>query len=97
MPRPAWSDGLLRLKGEMSHRENQIKRVYVTYCSRDKAKRFKKTKEPVSPDQLYVSARIQGFMRQCKAKSACWAIFSDEYGVWFPEVKHPWYEKNPMT
>lgn len=38
---------------------------------------------------------FKDFMRPCKAKGACWAIFSDEYGVWFPEVKHPWYEKNP--
>ena len=26
-----------------------------------------------------------------------WAIFSDLYGVWFPNVEHEWYEKDPDT
>ena len=26
-----------------------------------------------------------------------YAIFSDRYGVWFPHIKHPWYEKHPDT
>jgi hypothetical protein len=26
-----------------------------------------------------------------------WAIFSDQYGVWFPEIGHEWYEKDPNT
>ena len=24
-----------------------------------------------------------------------WAIFSDQYRVWFPDVEHEWYEKDP--
>jgi hypothetical protein len=28
---------------------------------------------------------------------ATWAIFSDRYGVWFPDVRHQWYEKDPNT
>ena len=31
------------------------------------------------------------------ARVVDWAIFSDLYGVWFPDVRHPWYEKNPAT
>ena len=34
-------------------------------------------------------------MAQCKARGVRWAIFSDLYGVWFPEVRHEWYEKDP--
>jgi len=26
-----------------------------------------------------------------------WAIFSDLYGVWFPDEKHRWYNKHPDT
>lgn len=26
-----------------------------------------------------------------------WAIFSDLYGIWFPQEKHEWYEKDPDT
>lgn len=26
-----------------------------------------------------------------------WAIFSDLYGVWFPDVEYEWYEKDPGT
>jgi hypothetical protein len=34
-------------------------------------------------------------MDSCKEKKVNWAIFSDQYGVWFPNVKHQWYEKSP--
>jgi hypothetical protein len=34
-------------------------------------------------------------MTACKEKEVAWAIFSDLYGVWFPNVKHEWYEKTP--
>lgn len=34
-------------------------------------------------------------MSTCKAKSVEWAIFSDLSGVWFPHLKHQWYEKDP--
>ena len=36
-------------------------------------------------------------MARCKARSVRWAIFSDLYGVWFPECRHVWYEKDPNT
>jgi hypothetical protein len=76
---------------------HQIRRrgVYVTHCSREKDERYKATKEAVTPDLLYTSKRIRRFMDQCKTKHVRWAIFSDLYGVWFPEVKHEWYEKAP--
>lgn len=36
-------------------------------------------------------------MRQCKAKNVRWAIRSDLYGIWFPEIRHEWYEKDSDT
>jgi len=36
-------------------------------------------------------------MAQCKARGVRWAIFSDLYGVWLPEIRHQWYEKDPET
>ena len=39
----------------------------------------------------------QRFMSLCKEQRVKWAIFSDKYGVWFPEEKHEWYEKDPDT
>jgi hypothetical protein len=68
-------------------------RIYLTHCSARK-KYYPKAKK-VSPDQLYASERIQRFMNQCKATGVKWAIFSDLYGVWFPWIRHKWYEKSP--
>ncbi len=34
-------------------------------------------------------------MKTCKKRHVRWAILSDLYGVWFPHVKHEWYEKSP--
>lgn len=34
-------------------------------------------------------------METCKQKGVRWAIFSDLYGIWFPQEKHAWYEKSP--
>jgi hypothetical protein len=51
----------------------------------------------VPPNKLYTSPRIKRFMNSCKEKRVNWAIFSDIYGVWFPWVKHQWYEKDPDT
>jgi hypothetical protein len=70
-------------------------RIYITYCSRQKDASLKNSSTAVPPDVLYKSQRIQGFMQRCKEKSVCWAIFSDQYGVWFPQETHVWYEKNP--
>lgn len=36
-------------------------------------------------------------MRRCKEQNVSWAIFSDLYGIWFPSVRHKWYEKSPDT
>lgn len=34
-------------------------------------------------------------METCKERSVVWAVFSDKYGVWFCDVEHEWYEKDP--
>ena len=36
-------------------------------------------------------------MRRCKDRNVRWAIFSDKYLVWFPDVRYEWYEKDPNT
>lgn len=70
-------------------------RVYMTHCSAKKDATFKHTDTAVTPDVLYTSAKTQAFIRSCKAAGVTWAIFSDYYGVWFPDVRHGWYEKHP--
>ena len=72
-------------------------RVYITHCCRKKDEQYRETGEFVSPDLLYTSTATQRFMTQCKARGVRWTIFSDLYGVWFPEVRHKWYEKDPNT
>lgn len=72
-----------------------VKRIYLTHCSRIKDDTLKGTNMEVPPDELYTSSPIQRFMNRCKETKANWAIFSDEYGVWFPWVKHKWYNKPP--
>jgi hypothetical protein len=72
-------------------------RIYVTHCSHKKEDRHKGTGEAVSPDSLYTAIPTQRFMTRCKAIGIPWAIFSDLYGVWFPDVRHIWYEKDPNT
>jgi hypothetical protein len=34
-------------------------------------------------------------MTKCQATRVNWAILSDKYGVWFPEIRYKWYEKSP--
>lgn len=34
-------------------------------------------------------------MRRCKETGVCWAILSDQYGIWFPSETHVWHEKHP--
>ena len=70
-------------------------RIYITHCSRKKDDSLKHTGKKVTPDKLYMAAYIQRFMNKCKEKKVEWAIFSDFYGVWFPNVKHEWYDKDP--
>ena len=71
-------------------------RIFVTYCSAKKDDSLKNTGIEVTPDILYTSKnRIRPFMDTCREKGVPWAIFSDLYGIWFPEEKHAWYEKSP--
>lgn len=69
--------------------------VFFTFCSAKKNDSLRGSGEKVHPDVLYTSQRVQSFIGRCKARRVRWAIFSDEYGVWFPEVKHKWYETSP--
>ncbi|MDD4326176.1 MAG: hypothetical protein PHC63_07100 [Candidatus Bathyarchaeota archaeon] len=70
-------------------------RIYLTHCSAKKDEKLKNSKIEVTPDKLYTSSRLLGFINKCKEDSCKWAIFSDLYGIWFPTEKHPWYEKHP--
>ena len=73
------------------------RRIYITTCSAKKDDTLKYTCKKVTPDKLYTATPIQHFINKCKEKQVKWAIFSDLYGVWFPNVKHKWYEKDPDT
>ena len=44
-----------------------------------------------------MSKHTQGFIRKCKTTKVSWAIFSDQYGIWLPDVKRKWYDKHPDT
>jgi len=70
-------------------------RIYITHCTGIKNNTLKKTGEKVTPDILYKSIPIQRFIKNCRKKKVKWAIFSDHYGIWFPHIKHQWYEKHP--
>ena len=72
-----------------------LKNIYLTHCSAKKAGALRFSDEKVTPEKLYVATPTQRFMSRCKNKNVNWAIFSDKYGVWFPNEKHGWYEKNP--
>jgi hypothetical protein len=72
-------------------------RIYLTHCSHKKDDHYKGTGEEISPDLLYTATPTKRFMARCKATGLRWAIFSDKYGVWFPECRHEWYEKDPNT
>jgi hypothetical protein len=74
-----------------------MKRIYVTHCSAKKNDALRDSGQRASPDRLYMSPRIQTFMSKCKEQGVNWAIFSDKYGIWFPNVEHEWYEKSPDT
>ncbi|MGB2697922.1 MAG: hypothetical protein WBD28_08730 [Candidatus Zixiibacteriota bacterium] len=72
-------------------------RIYITHCSGKKDDSLKHTGKKVTPDKLYTGSTTQPFMNRCKEKQVKWAIFSDLYGVWFPNVEHEWYDKHPDT
>jgi hypothetical protein len=71
-------------------------RIFITYCSRQKTSSLADGLE-VTPDRLYSSNRIRSFMHRCKTKGVEWAIFSDKYGIWFPDEKHESYDKTPES
>ncbi|PCH65568.1 MAG: hypothetical protein COC01_09540 [Bacteroidetes bacterium] len=70
-------------------------RIYLTHCTGIKDNKLKETGIEVTPDHLYTSIPIQKFIEKCMIKKVNWAIFSDHYGVWFPTIKHKWYDKPP--
>lgn len=72
-------------------------RIYLTHCSAKKDDSLRDGSTKVSPDVLYTARPTQRFMGKCKLQGVTWAIFSDLYGVWFPDVRHAWYEKDPNT
>lgn len=70
-------------------------RIYITHCYAKKDNSLKNTGKKVTPDKLYTATPTQRFMNKCKAMKVNWGIFSDSYGVWFPDIEHEWYEKDP--
>ena len=72
-----------------------MRRIYLTHCSKKKDDSLKGTGKKVTPDRLYTATPIQRFIKRCKEKGVEWAIFSDKYGVVFPDQKIEWYDKPP--
>jgi hypothetical protein len=72
-------------------------RIYITHCSAKKDPALRDSGRKVTPDKLYTATPTQRFMNKCKGNRVTWAIFSDQFGVWFPDVEHEWYEKDPDT
>ena len=70
-------------------------RIYITHCSAKKNDLLKNSDKKVTPDKLYTATPTRRFMNRCKEKQVKWAIFSDLYDVWFPDIVHKWYEKDP--
>jgi hypothetical protein len=70
-------------------------RVYLTHCGAKKVDSLKDSNKKVAPDELYTGTGIRHFVLTCKQKKVRWAVFSDLYGVWFPDAKHNWYDKPP--
>lgn len=72
-------------------------RIYLTHCTGIKNNSLKISGTRVTPDQLYLSTHTQRFVSRCKEQKVNWGIFSDKYGIWFPNVKRCWYDKHPET
>lgn len=72
-------------------------KIYLTHCSAKKDDSLKEAGAAATPDSLYASAFVRRFTSKCIEKGVPWAIFSDLYGVWFPQVEHAWYDKHPET
>ena len=72
-------------------------RIYLTHCTAKKDSSLRFSGERVTPDRLYRGKFVEAFMRTCKQRGVEWAILSDLYGVWFPDIRHEWYEKDPNS
>src|SRR5262249_16967111 len=72
-------------------------RISITPCSAKKDASLRNSGVRVTPAKLYTPTTTRRFIEKCKATGVNWAIFSDQYGVWFPHVVHEWYEKDPDT
>ena len=70
------------------------KQIYITYCSKRKAQNTDSTTMYLPPE-LYISPRIQEFIKFCKLYNLAWAVFSDYYGLVFENEKIKWYDKSP--
>jgi len=70
-------------------------RIYITHCTGIKNDSLKSSDKAVKPEALYAAVHTQRFIRKCKEVQATWAIFSDQYGIWFPDTKRKWYDKHP--
>lgn len=68
-------------------------RIYITHCTRRKDDSLRGSSRKVVPNRLYTAKYIQRFMRRCIEMGVNWAIFSDLYGVWFPNERQRWYTK----
>jgi hypothetical protein len=66
-------------------------RIYLTHCSAKKDMALQNTGKKVTPNRLYTAKPTQRFMHRCIESGVRWAIFSDHYGVWFPEIEREWY------
>lgn len=75
----------------------KLNKVYLTHCSAKKDASLKDSQKKVKPIDLYTSTPTQRFMKRCQSVGVEWAIFSDKYGIWYPSIRHEWYEKNPST
>lgn len=69
--------------------------IYLTHCSAKKDSSLKGSDRKVTPDRLYTATPTQRFFDKCKEEGVDWAVFSDEYGVWFPDEERGWYDKHP--
>ncbi|MBW4695111.1 MAG: hypothetical protein KME27_25455 [Lyngbya sp. HA4199-MV5] len=72
-------------------------KIYLTHCSAEKESTLKGTGIATTPAKLYTNPELQAFMQRCQNKGVAWAILSDRYGVWLPNITHEWYEKHPST
>jgi hypothetical protein len=72
-----------------------MKKLYFTHCCAKKDDSLKGSGKKVSPVQLYQAIPTQRFMERCDEAGVNWAIFSDKYGLVFPQDRVEWCEKHP--